>query len=430
MSWRLLSSTDANFPSLSGSSDTRGHPLFRSVVMRWFWRFYSWRLTQAGRWLFWPTLAFITYTSVSLDHQSFIPLCYLMAFWALAFCVKKPKVKMNVMLGERVCAGEILPVTVDVEQTGPRAAHDMYVLPHRLPPGVAASPEDGVPLPPIRKGETQRTTLGLSCPRRGQYKVSSFRVETDFPFGIFRAYKVFPSEQNILVYPRFTPLNQLELAAGRRYQPGGVALVSVVGDSAEYVGNREYRDGDNVRDIDWRATARLNKPIVREYREEYLLRVAIVLDTHVPKKNPDPRREAFERAVSMAAAAGDFLARQEYVVDLFAAGPNLYHLMAGRSLAYLDQILDILACVGESPEEPFALIEPELCENLSRISSVVCVLLDWNESRRAFVQNLRSQGVGVKVLIVNGGKTALDPDGEQDLIVLAPEQVDTGVTQL
>ena len=50
-------------------------------------------------------------------------------------------------------------------------------------------------------------------------------------------------------------------------------------------------------------------------------------------------RESFERAVSVAASVADFMARQEYLVDLFAAGPNLYHLTAGRSLAYLDQIL-------------------------------------------------------------------------------------------
>src|SRR5437773_768644 len=130
MSWRFFLSSDTNFPSFSGAKDTRGHSLFRSVVMRWFWRFYTWRLTQAGRWLLWPTLAFITYTSSSLEYQSFVPLCYLFAIWALAFCVRKPNVRMTAALGDRVCAGEILPVVVDVEQLGGRRGRDLYVLPH------------------------------------------------------------------------------------------------------------------------------------------------------------------------------------------------------------------------------------------------------------------------------------------------------------
>ena len=51
--------------------------------------------------------------------------------------------------------------------------------------------------------------------------------------------------------------------SGRRYQPGGIAMASKLGDSFEFIGNREYRDGDNLRDMDWRATARLSRPIVR-----------------------------------------------------------------------------------------------------------------------------------------------------------------------
>ncbi|HEX2973224.1 MAG TPA: DUF58 domain-containing protein, partial [Tepidisphaeraceae bacterium] len=202
----------------------------------------------------------------------------------------------------------------------------------------------------------------------------------------------------------------------------------------EFIGNREYREGDNVRDIDWRATARLCKPIVREYRDEYYLRVAVVLDTHIPKGAKASDREAFEGAVSVAAAISDFMARQEYLVDLFAAGPNLYHLTAGRSLAYLDQILDILACVQENPAEPFEVIEPEIMENLSRITTVICVFLDWNPARRDFVERLRQQGAGVKVVIARDGACTLNPLAEDDrsgpIVVLSRADFKRGIEEL
>jgi uncharacterized protein (DUF58 family) len=214
------------------------------------------------------------------------------------------------------------------------------------------------------------------------------------------------------------------LPTGRTYQPGGVALASVLGESAEYIGNREYRDGDPVKDIDWRATARMQRPIVREYREEYFMRVAVILDTYLPAStsnkqpatsNPEAE-ENFERAVSLAASVSDYMARQDYLVDLFAAGPNLYHLTAGRSLAYLDQILDILACVDSSSAEPFETLEPALLENLSRITTVICVFLDWNDTRRSFVHRLRAQGAAIKVLIVRDAKPTLDPAPDADLL--------------
>ena len=164
------------------------------------------------------------------------------------------------------------------------------------------------------------------------------------------------------------------------------------------------------------------------------LRVAVILDTHVPKNAKPAARDAFERAVSVSAAVSDYMARQDYLVDLFAAGPNLYHLTAGRSLAYLDQILDILACVRENPQEPFAVIEPEILENLSKITTIICVFLDWNDSRRAFVHRMAEQGAGVKVIIVRDGRCTMDPIAEGDVLgeipVIGEKEFKAGIEEL
>lgn len=400
---------------LSGTKETTGHPFFRSAAVRLSWRFYAQRLTRAARWLLLPSLAFVGYSLSSLELQAYRPMAYFAGFWLVALCATllfRPKVKLKALHGERACAGSVLPVEVLVEQSGRLGGLDLRVLPHRLPPGIDADPPAGADLEPLRRGEAAVARLGLYCAKRGVYQLHGFKVETDYPFGLFRAYSFTPQERTLLVYPAFTRLRRLELPSGRLYQPGGVALASSLGESAEFIGNREFRDGDNVRNLDWRASARLDKLIVREYREEYFVRVALVLDTFVPKKAARARRADFERAVSVCAAVGDYLARQEYIVDLFAAGPNLYHLTAGRGLAYLDQILDILACVDESGEEPFRTIEPEIAEHLAQISALVCVFLEWNEERRRFVYNLRAQGVAVKVVIVRDAPCGMDPSGE------------------
>jgi len=96
-------------------------------------------------------------------------------------------------------------------------------------------------------------------------------------------------------------------------------------------------------------------------------------------------------------------------VDIFAAGPNLYHLTAGRSIAYLDKILEILACVEGNPQEPFEEIEPEILESLAQITSVICVLLDWDERRIQFVNDLASSGTGIKVIVVRDKPCTMDP---------------------
>jgi uncharacterized protein (DUF58 family) len=426
---RLLN--DIHLPSFSGTKEIRG---IRSRSLRWVWHVYTARLTSAGRWFLWPTVGFLAYTSASLDFQSFVPLSYVTGLWLIAMLTAffvRPRATLRAAHAERICAGETLIVDAEVLHQGGAGA-DLYVVPHRLPREVDAVPPDGAPLPPLAVGQKANVKLGLRCTRRGVYALQGYRIETDFPFGVITAARVVEAPKPLLVYPSFRPLTSFKLPEGRRYQPGGVALASETGDSAEYAGNREYREGDNVRDIDWRATARLGMPIIREYRQEYFLRVAVVVDTHIPSQTAggmQQRRQSFEHAVSIAAAVGDYLARKEYIVDLFAAGPNLFHLTAGRSLAYLDQILDILACIGESPSEPFESIAPELMANMGSISSIICVFLDWNESRRQFVNMLRAQGVGVKAIVISNAPCAMDPlaDGE---ILLSHADVLAGVEDL
>lgn len=431
-----------SLPPLSPSKDPAGYPLLSGAISRWIFRIYTQRLTPAGRWFLVASVAFLSYAGASIQLQGYVLASYAMAVWlvaGIAMLLYRPRVSVRVTMSNRVCVGERLPVDVEVKQLARMRGADLLVIPHSLPPSIDSIPDDGIALPDLPRGQSAHVRLHLRCNQRGNYVLKGFRVETGFPFGIIRARRTIHEQRQLLVYPRFRPLARLSLPTGRRYQPGGVALASQLGESFEYLGNREYREGDNVRDIDWRATARVGRPIVREWVEEYMLRVAVLLDTHIPAKLPrkvaERRRESFERAVEVAAAVSDYMAREDYLVDLFAAGPNLYHLTAGRSLAYLDQILDILACVEENPAQPFDTLEPQIAELLSRISTVICVLLDWDEPRRAFVQRLQEQGVAVKVIILRDDPCTLDPNEDSELAgamtpVLGKADYEQGIDEL
>ncbi len=427
----------ASLPPLSPAKDPAGYPLFKGDVSRWIWRLYTQRLTTPGRWFALVTALFVFYGGASLLMQGYVLAGYAGAVWGtalLAAMFYRPKATLTASFSPRISVGETLPVDIQIQQQGRLRGADLVVVPHQLPAAIDSVPEEGLLLPDLRRGARTKARIGLRCTKRGKYLLQGFRVETGFPFGILRVRRTFREQRALLVYPKFTALGRLSLPTGHRYQPGGVALASNLGESFEYLGNREYREGDNVRDIDWRATARVQRPIVREWIEEYMLRVAVILDTHVPKGAKQQRIDAFERAVSVSAAVSDYMARQDYLVDLFAAGPNLYHLTAGRSLAYLDQILDILACVDANPDEPFEVIEPQIAELLARISTVICVFLDWNHARRAFIHRIHAQGVAVKVIILRDGPCTLSPAEDADVLgevpVIAKADYERGIDEL
>ena len=422
-----------HLPPLNGftpTKDIRYHPIFQGILFPWVWRVYTQRLTRVGHYFLAATFVSLAFASLSLDQQWYVASTYAFGLWAVAFVAmyrQRPHARLRATHAGRIGAGETLPVEITLEASDRRGI-GWTLLPDRLPPAIDAVPPEGVGLPVLTAGETARVRLGLLCRKRGAYRLRGFRVETAYPLGLMVAQQVFPEAESLLVYPRFSPLARLEVPASRRYQPGEVALASHLGDSLEFIGNRDYREGDPIRSIDWRATARLNRPVVREYREEYMLRAAVIMDTHAPPPAPGlPPPPAFERAVSTAAAVSDYMARSEYLVDLFAAGPDLHRLTTGHGTAYLDDILDLLACVDASDAEDFATLEQALLEFLSQITLVVCVLLDWDAVREGFVERLREQGAGVKVVIVRDQPCTLPPPEGRDVTVLTSAQVDGGV---
>jgi uncharacterized protein (DUF58 family) len=200
-----------------------------------------------------------------------------------------------------------------------------------------------------------------------------------------------------------------------------------VGESADFYGCREFRDGDDPRHIYWRGSARTGQLIVKEFQNEYLTRIALVVDTYVPNrrhwyslKSSDYSRE-LEGGLSMAAAITDYLTRGEYVVDIFAAGDKIYHFQAGRHLACFDGILDILAEICPNSDPAVGALSDSVMEEISGIGSAVVVLLGWDAGRARMMERFREAGVNLKTVIIDA-----PPEAPENLIRLSSADIEAG----
>ncbi len=430
---RLVALTlDTHLPPLSvfgPTKDIRYHPLFQGLLFPWVWRVWTQRFTRAGHYFVAATLFFFAFSSISLDQQFYVPLTYALGLWVVAYFgmwLGRPAVTLTARYADRAQAGETLFVEIGVQAQGRRGV-GLSVLPDRLPPGVDAALEDGEALPPLAPGETAPVRLALVCRRRGVFQLRGFRVETALPLGLMVAQRVFSERRTLLVAPRFTPLARMGIPRGRRTQPGGTASAFHLGDSFEFIGSREYREGDPIRSIDWRATARLSRPVVREYREEFLQRVAVILDTHIPAPAGAAPPASFEGAVSLTAAICEFMVRSEFALDVLADGPNV-HSISGLNAE--ERVMDLLAAVeaDTGPHGPdFAALDRDLSGRLGQITLIVCVFQDWDKARQEFAEHLRDYGAGLKVVIVRDTPCTLPPG---DLPVLTCAQIDGGVSEI
>jgi uncharacterized protein (DUF58 family) len=297
----------------------------------------------------------------------------------------------------------------------------------RRPPAVREQPLP--PLPPRGRAEAR---LEFTPTHRGRLVFTGLNVSRTDPFGLLRHGTIAACPQSVLVLPQRYPVPPLDLPGHRRHQPGGVALASSVGDSEEFVSLRDYRPGDPLRRIHWRTWAKTGRPIVKEYQEEYFVRHALVLDTF----QGAPAGSVFEAAVSVAASFAATVHTQETLLDLMFVGTEAYCFTSGRGLGQTDRMLEILASVRVCREKPFDSLLPLILARVALLSSCICVLLNWDQSRRELVRQLTGLGLPVKILVILPADASgdLDPgplEGRpRDLLALKVGRIEEGLAGL
>ncbi|CAK0771215.1 DUF58 domain-containing protein [Gammaproteobacteria bacterium] len=254
------------------------------------------------------------------------------------------------------------------------------------------------PLPRISINGICQISLRLIPNRRGRIDLPGLTVMRPDPLGLIFAYQYHALPVSLLVLPKCYPLPiGFQLAGARRHHPGGMQLASVVGDSEEFVSLREYRDGDSPRHIYWPGLARHNKLLVREYQNEFFTRYGLILDTFAsPAQDP----EIFEEAVALAASFAVIMESGEALLDLLFVGDQAYQFTAGRSIAHVERLMEILACVDINSHDPFDRLTSLILSLPAVLSSCVLILLTWDEQRNELIRQLNAIGLPLLVLVV------------------------------
>ena len=380
---------------------------------------FSWCFAYASRYLTFAGAAVLLCLALFLPvaiqaitamplSQLFVLLASLLPVNLLLGYLLRPRVRCHREPPRRMAAGSTGDIQYRIRNAGPRPVYDLTV--DSLPFPVAMTlPAGRTRVDCLAPGAEVVLRMPLRATRRGSYRLPAMHVASGFPFHVWQWGRFGTGDRVVYVHPAFKPLAGLELSSHTMYHPGGISLSSKIGHSLEFQGTRDYREGDDIRQIHWRSWARLGRPVVREYREEYLCHTAVVMDTLRPRRffwqevlpAADP---VFEAAASLTAAVADHLARQDVIVDLFAAGPDLYRFRGGRSLGFLDNMLDVLACLEPAVADPFAELSEELLAEIAEISGVVLILLNWDEPRERLTARLRQAGVDLTAFLIR-------PDG-------------------
>ncbi len=244
----------------------------------------------------------------------------------------------------RVPAGEAATVRLTLDNIS-RIPTGLMLLEDTLPYTLGGRPRFVVDRVPA--GNSRTVHYEAKAELRGRYRIGPLRLRLADPFGLVELTRGFSSTDIMTVIPTVHPLPSLGL--GGAWSTGGDSSsrsVAVQGD--EDVATREYRDGDDMRKVHWRSTARIGKLMVRREEQPWQTRAAMLLDARLSRHRGEGAASSFEWSVSTAASIGIHLGRLGYSLRLFSDNGEL-HTGTDGDFSTSHLLLDQLAIIHTSP---------------------------------------------------------------------------------
>lgn len=225
------------------------------------------------------------------------------------------------------------------------------------------------------RGRGRERWEGLA-PVRGRYRFRTIEIATRSPFGLFERRVTIEAPQELIVYPTVGHLSRrwhvmhrqaIETRRGQRHDRSA--------QQQEYHGLRDYRPGDSPRWIHWRTSARVGKPMIKEFEQQNEQDLCILLDPWLPRsKVSTEQREALELAIQFAATVClETCRHQGHRLLLGWTGATPGVCQGPASVKLLHELLEQLAVLRATSEGTLAALFDALPPATLRESVLVVV---------------------------------------------------------
>jgi uncharacterized protein (DUF58 family) len=191
---------------------------------------------------------------------------YLLFFALTAvFLVSIPHTLIN-LAGVTITLESVHPAFVDQEVSLPiEIMNDSRATRHGIELALSGPNRERQRIDYIPADKGARVTLRFHARRRGEHKVGTLCLTSAYPLGFIRLVKKFPSSQSYIVYPK--PAGEVRLPASFVHRQESRPLTDF-GEGDDFAGVRAYVSGESQRHIDWRAVARGQPLMTKQFIAE------------------------------------------------------------------------------------------------------------------------------------------------------------------
>jgi uncharacterized protein (DUF58 family) len=255
---------------------------------------------------------------------------------------RRPEIEVSRRLDPHLALGVRQRVTLDLVNHGARRL-SLWVT--DMPP--AQLQMEGLPLRlDLEPGDSARVRYQVKPLRRGPAEFGRVCCRVRSAWRLWETRYRFGEPEQTRVYPNYKPLFRSSfVASDQLYSDLGMQLRQRRGEGTDFHQLRDFRIGDSLRQIDWRATARFQKPISREYQEERDQQVVFLLDCGRRMRARDGEISHFDHALNALLVSAFVALRQGDSVGLlsFAGQSRWVAPIKGRFQIsrLLEQIYDL-----------------------------------------------------------------------------------------
>lgn len=309
-------------------------------------------------------------------------------------------------MGRALPQGVWSPVQLRIENA---SAQPLRMQVHDLHP-----PDFGVEKLPqrlrLRGGEAATLDYRLRPRERGDFPMSGCDLRLRSPLGFWSQRRTLPQPARLRVFPNFSEISRYTLlAANDQLAQLGVRRLQRRGAGTELHQLREYRRGDSLRQIDWKATSRVRKLISREYQDERDQRLVFLLDCGRRMRHLDDGRGHLDEALNALLLLAYVAVRQGDAVGLMTYGGPRRWLAPRKEPATVSRLLEAVYDLQPSLEaaDPLAAAQT-LLQAVPRRALVVIITNSRDEDQAGLEQAaglLRRRHV---VVIADLRESALD----------------------
>ncbi|MEY2425062.1 MAG: hypothetical protein QOI61_634 [Actinomycetota bacterium] len=292
----------------------------------------------------------------------------------------------------RAHEGDRLEVEVTLEA---QRGVTTFILEERVPERLGQPVR--VPITKLSSGEKLTHRYSVRCQRRGVYEIGPLVAVKGDPLGLTQRETLIAEPFELLVHPRIEIVSDRPLTRQFEDPPIRPPVSKPWPSGLEFYGMREYKPGDDLRRIVWRASARTGKIMVREAEQGITDKITIILDTDrgAHSRDGEGLSESFEAGVRAAASLAVRHLREGYEIKVETNSGPLTRAMRGSNQQL--PLLDAFAKV-EMGRDPLGTVIRRLLGNAQCDAHNVLITPNLGIGEAAQLKLLLNKGISILVV--------------------------------